>query len=151
MSYSDSLAPNILIEARAGRNRFGIDRTPRAEGFDVTALGMPALLNTEAQFMSFPYSTISDVSPIGMNQGDPASQVNSSWTAAAAMTWLRGAHGLKMGGELRAYQWDSVQGDGTFRLNFDRGFTRRDPNTADASGFGLPRSCSECRRAANAS
>jgi outer membrane receptor protein involved in Fe transport len=137
INYSDAPRANLLIEARAGLNRFGIDRIPRSLGFDVTALGLPAALNTQTQFMSFPYFTMSDISPIGQNQGDPSAQRNNSYTAAASATWITGGHTIKAGGELRAYQWNSVQGDGVFRINVTRGFTTGpDPNTAGSTGYG---------------
>ncbi len=68
-NFTDVLRPNLLFEIHAGLNRFGIARTPRSEGFDITKIGMPASINQEQEFQEFPYISMSDVSPIGQDQG----------------------------------------------------------------------------------
>lgn len=138
LNYSDSPARHLFLEARVGRNTFGIDRTPRSLGFDVTQIGLPAAINDLVQIRSYPRMEIADASAIGMNQGDPASQTNRAYTAAATATLVAGAHTFKSGGEFRRYEWDSVQGDGTFSFNFTRAFTNGpDPNAAATAGYGF--------------
>lgn len=138
LNYSDAPGTNLLVEARVGRNTFGIDRTPRALGYDITGIGLPPAINDLVQIPTYPLFSIADVSAIGMTQGDPASQTNRSWTAAGSATWLAGPHTFKTGAELRRYEWDSVQGDGTFSFNFSRGFTNGpDPNAAATAGSGF--------------
>jgi outer membrane receptor protein involved in Fe transport len=136
-TYSDALQPNLLFEAHAGLNRFGIARIDRSYGFDVTKIGMPAAINQELEFQEFPYVSMSDVSPIGQNQGDASGQRDNSWTVGGTMTWIKGAHNIKYGAELRIYQWNSVQGTGQFSFTFSRNFTNGpDPNAAATSGYG---------------
>lgn len=137
-SYSDTPASRLFVEARAGRNTFAIERTPRSLGFDVTQIGLPGAINDLVQLPSYPRFDIADASSIGMNQGDPAGQTNRAYTAAGSATLLAGSHTLKAGGEYRRYEWDSVQGDGTFGFTFSRAFTNGpDPNAAATSGYGL--------------
>lgn len=138
LNYSDAPSERLFVEARVGRNTFGIDRTPRSLGFDVTQIGLPGAINDLVQIQSYPRFDIADASSIGMNQGDPASQTNRAWTAAASATLVAGRHTFKAGGEFRRYEWDSVQGDGTFAFNFSRAFTNGpDPNAAATAGFGF--------------
>jgi hypothetical protein len=137
VNYSDALHSNLLFEAHAGFNRFGIQRIPRSYGFDVTKIGMPAAINHQLQFQEFPYISMSDVSPIGQNQGDASGQRDNSWTVGGTMTWIKGAHTIKYGAELRIYQWNSVQGSGQFSFTFNRNFTSGpDPNAAATQGYG---------------
>lgn len=138
VNYSDSPSANLFIEARVGRNTFGIERTPRSLGFDVTQIGLPAAINDLVQIRSYPRFDIADASSIGMNQGDPAGQTNRAYTAAGSATLVAGRHTFKAGGEFRRYEWDSVQGDATFVFNFSRAFTNGpDPNAAATSGYGF--------------
>lgn len=137
LNYVDTLSSNLVFEVRAGLNRFGIDRTPRSLGFDITELGLPASLKSEIQIPLFPYFSIADVSGIGQNQGDISAQRNNSWTLGGAVTWLNGNHTIKFGAEQRVYQWFSVQGPGQFQMNFDRNFTKGpDPGAAASNGYG---------------
>lgn len=135
--YTDALRPTLLLEARAGLNRFGISRTPRSFPFDMTSINLPASLNGQVQVQMFPRFELADVSPIGGPPGDIANQRNNSYTGNAMLTWIRGGHTLKFGGEHRNYQWNSDQGDGQFQFNFDRNFTTGpDPQAAAVNGFG---------------
>lgn len=137
LTYTDTLSPTLILELRAGLNRFGIDRTPLSLGFDVTKIGMDPSVNSQIQIPLFPYFSMSDVSPIGQNQGDISAQRNNTWTAGGALTWLKGNHTLKFGAEQRIYQWNSVQGPGQFQLNFDRNFTKGpSPTVAATNGYG---------------
>lgn len=138
LNYSDAPTANLLVEARIGRNTFGIDRTPRSFGFDVTEIGMPGAINDYPQIRSFPRMDIADVSSVGMIGGDPAGQTNRAYTAAASATLVSGTHTFKAGGEFRRYEWDSVQGPGTFSLGFTRAFTNGpDPLAAATAGYGF--------------
>jgi hypothetical protein len=138
ISYSDTLTPNFVVELHTGLNRFGIKRTDRSLGFDATKIGLPASINQQEQFQEFPYFSLSDISPIGQNQGDASGQRDNSWTAGGTATWMKGNHNVKFGTELRIYQWNSVQGTAQFQINVSREFSNGpDPNAAASnSGFG---------------
>lgn len=135
--YTDALRSNLLLEARAGLNRFGISRTPRSYPFDMTSIDLPESLNGQVQVQMFPRFEMADVSAIGGPPGDIANQRNNSYTGNTMLTWIGGGHTVKFGAEHRVYQWNSDQGDGQFQFNFDRGFTTGpDPQAAAVNGFG---------------
>ena len=124
LSYSDALRSNWLFEARAGFNRFGIDRIPVSTGFDATTLNFPASLNGEQQFPVFPYFGMSTTGGIGSNPGDTASQRGNDFSAGGTLTWIKGRHTFKTGIDLRLYQWNSIQPSGLFQFAFDQTYTK---------------------------
>ncbi len=133
LSYSDALKSNWLFEARAGFNRFGIDRIPVSTGFDATTLGFPSSLNTEQQFPIFPYFGMSTTGSIGSNPGDTASQRGNDFSVGGTTTWIKGRHTLKSGIDLRLYQWNSIQPSGLFQFAFDQTYTKGPNPLASAS------------------
>lgn len=139
LSYTDSLRPNLLFEARAGLNRYSPDRIVRSFGFDVTSINLPGMLNTAVPIPTFPRLNISDVTVIGSDQGDHLIQANNAWTAAGNLTWIKSRHNIKTGVEYRVYQLNNSQNASNLNFSFARGFTRGpNPNTtAVNSGHGL--------------
>ncbi len=134
--YTNALTPRLLVEARIGFNRFAIDRVPISEGFDTTKLGFPSYLNSDLQLQEFPRFAFSQTSPIGSNQGDPVTQRNNAYSGGGGVTWIRGRHTWKAGGEARAYQWFSIQGTGVLQFNFDANFSKGpSPTAAATNGF----------------
>lgn len=139
IGYMDALKPNLMVEARAGVNRYYTPRVTRSYGFDVTKLGMNASLNTAMQVPSFPRFNIGDVSAIGATPDDQLIQANDSYTAAGAVTWIHSAHTVKFGSEMRNYRANNNQMCGNIlSLSYSRGFTQGpDPNvSATNSGYG---------------
>jgi hypothetical protein len=136
LSYSDALNASLLIEARAGFNRFGIDRIPLSTGLDATTLGFPASLNSQQQFPVFPYFSFSTTSPIGSIPGDAAGQRNNAFSLGETTTWIKKRHTFKAGVDGRRYQWNSIQGAGLIQFNVSRNFTSGpDPNAAAINGY----------------
>ena len=136
-SYTDSLRPNLLLEARAGVNGYGLDRPDLITDFDVAELGLPSSLNTNLQKQVFPEFLPADVSGIGSSKG--FKQTNWTWNWGANLTWIKGSHTVKFGGEERIYQNNNDQGGPSLRFNFARNFTRgpNPNNTAANSGHGV--------------
>ena len=126
----------MLYEARAGFNRFGIDRIPVSTGFDATTLGFPASLNTEQQFPIFPYFGMSTTASIGSNPGDTASQRGNDFSLGGTTTWIKSRHTIKTGIDLRLYQWNSIQPSGLFQFAFDQTYTKGpNPLAAASNGY----------------
>lgn len=139
MSYTDSLRPNVLFEARAGLNRYAPERIVRSFGFDVAKLGLPARLNGQVPVPTFPRFNIGDVTAIGSDQGDHLIQANNSYTFAGNVTWVQSKHTVKMGLESRIYQLNNSQNASVMQFGFGRNFTRgsNPNNTAINSGHGV--------------
>lgn len=139
ISYVETLRPDLLLESRAGVNRYFTPRITRSFGFDVTKLGMNALVNSQMQVPSFPRFNVGDMTAIGAASDDQLIQANDSYTAAGSLTWIKSAHNLKFGGEYRNYRANNTQMCGQILAQtFNRSFTQGpDPNVAAAnSGFG---------------
>ncbi|MCU0226099.1 MAG: carboxypeptidase regulatory-like domain-containing protein [Bryobacterales bacterium] len=139
LNYTDSLTPTLLLELKAGLNRYAPNRPARSLGFDVASIGLPLALNTQVQLPIFPRFNLNDVSAIGGDQNDHLIQGNNAWTLGGSATWIRGAHTIKFGAEQRIYQLNNSQGGPVMQFNFARNFTRGpNPNTtAINAGHGL--------------
>ena len=136
ITYTNALTPHLLVEGRIGFNRFGIDRVPISQGFDTTKINFPSYLNTDMQLQEFPRFTFSQTSAIGSNQSDPVTQRNNAYSGGGSITWIRGQHTWKVGGEARVYQWFSIQGTGVLQFNFDANFSKGpSPTAAATNGF----------------
>ncbi len=136
--YTNALNANLLVEAHAGLNRFGLVRNPISLGFDPGTLGFPSSLGPEMQLLEFPDFVMSTTSTIGSNQGDPSTQENNAYTVGGDVTWVKGTHNFKAGAERRDYQWNSVQGSGVLQFNFDANFTKgSSPTAAATNGYDI--------------
>jgi hypothetical protein len=136
--YTNALNANLLIEAHAGLNRFGLVRNPISLGFDPGTLGFPSPLASQMQLLEFPLFSMSTTSSIGSNQSDPSTQENNAYTFGGDVTRVKGTHTFKGGAELRDYQWNSIQGSGVLQFNFDANFTKGpSPTAAATNGYDL--------------
>ena len=139
ISFSDSIRPNLLVDARTGLNFYLPNRVTRSFGFDVTKINMASRLNALMQVPGFPQFSMSDMSAIGADQGDQLVQSNKAFSYTGSLTWIRGAHTWKFGSDNRTYQLNNTQGAAGMSFSFSRGFTQGpNPNNAGAtSGFGF--------------
>lgn len=139
VNYTDTIRPDLLLEARAGMNRYTVFRVPLSYGFDVTELGLPAYLRAQMQYPLFPRFNLTGLSPIGGVQTDLIRQAHEAWSAAGAFTKIQGGHLIKFGAEQRVYRYNNSQGGPVLDFTFAPTFTRGpDPNVASATaGYGL--------------
>jgi len=138
-NYTDALRPDLLLEARAGWNRYGLLRNPRSFGFDPAQLGLPASLKNQMQYPLFPQFSPAGVSEIGSVQSNLIRLSSDAWTAAGAVTNVRGGHVIKFGAEQRLYRYNNSQFQPSLSFDFASTFTRGpDPNVASATaGYGF--------------
>lgn len=139
INYTDSLRPNLLLEAKAGVNAYNVTRQGRSTGFDYSRIKLPARLNGQTQVQLFPEFRPSDVSMIGDPSGQNFKQTNWTWNYGGSLLWIKGAHTIKFGGEHRIYQHNINQGGPNMQYVFARNFTRgpNPNNTATNSGHGF--------------
>jgi Carboxypeptidase regulatory-like domain/TonB dependent receptor len=147
LNLSQILSPNIVNETRVAYNRFVQTFTPLDADFDPASIG----LVTGA--MSLPTITITGYVPLGAPTNVPRGRVSSGYQFVDNLTWTRGLHTYKMGGEYRRAIVNSFNDQlARGRLNFNsltdflagrvsttgtailRGATRRDTFT---NNFGL--------------
>ncbi len=139
LSWIETIRPTLLLETRAGVNRYFTPRVTRSFGFDAASIGMNALVNSQMQVRQFPRFNVGDMTAIGAPSDDQLIQANDSYTLAGTLTWVRSAHTVKTGAESRTYRANNNQMCGqVFTTGYNRGFTQGpDPNIASAiSGFG---------------
>jgi len=143
LQYTDTLAPDLLLDFKAGVNRsFQVIATP-SEGFDITSIGLPTSLKQTAQSVRgkggvFPRFGVSDMGTFG--GVDAGGDTGLTGTVSSALTRVSRAHTLKAGYEFRLYghnTQNTVSANGSY--SFSRAFTQG-PNPMQAStsaGYGV--------------
>jgi outer membrane receptor protein involved in Fe transport len=130
-----SLTPSLINNARYGYTRARGGNKPHSTGFDPGRLGFPSYILNTAPIGGFPVFAFEAGAP---GQGRPSEittgqlgsfggtdQPRDTQTIADAVTWLKGAHNLKLGGEYRLIRFFALQfrnPAGTY--NFARATTR---------------------------
>lgn len=138
INYTDSLAPTLLLEARAGFNRENEHFFTPSEGFDIVSLGMPeafkrqAYVGKGADTGRFPYINVADAALFGAiaSRGGPS----HTTLASVAVTKITGGHSIKTGYENRFYAANDYGREYSVgNYTFTRAFTQG-PNPLVASG-----------------
>lgn len=129
--------PTTILDARLSYQRFTYNRTPTTIGFDLTSIGEPAQLNTEAQDKAVPEFCLNgyDTADVYCSQGQGSyiADYNDNDRIAAELTKFLGNHTLKFGGEFRRTTFNFVQNNvGAGFYYFDQGYT----NSNAAAGTG---------------
>lgn len=137
-----SFSPTTIMEIRLSYQRFNYDRTPTTLGFDLTKLGWPASLNTEAVFRDLPVPVINGFDTNGTFGSQGAGSViidrNDNYRAAGTLTKIRGNHTLKFGGEWMRLTHNYAQTNiPTGIFNFNPDLTALNAGNSAGSGLGL--------------
>ncbi|MBI4894024.1 MAG: TonB-dependent receptor [Acidobacteria bacterium] len=98
------ISPSLLNNVRIGFTRFEQTNSPMSMGFDLAAAGFsPALANAiDPQARVFPGLQVTAYQNLGANS--PSSAVSNYYTFSDDVTWTKGKHTVKMGGEYRLYR-----------------------------------------------
>jgi hypothetical protein len=137
IDYSRTMSNTTVLSARVGfaRTLFIFDN--QGLGFKPSSLGLPTSIDENVDRLMFPRFGVSGMVTLGGN--DHRYNAFMSYTAAANLTKLRGAHTMKLGFEgrmLRVNVWEARSaGTFNFRTNETQG---PNPNTASStagSGF----------------
>jgi Carboxypeptidase regulatory-like domain/TonB dependent receptor-like, beta-barrel len=135
--YNRTMSNTTVLNARLGfaRTLFIFDN--QGLGFKPSSLGLPASIDDNVDREMFPRFGVSGMVSLGGN--DHRYNAFMSYTAAASLTKVRGAHGLKVGFEgrmLRVNVWEARSaGTFNFRANETQGPS---PTTASSTaGFGM--------------
>jgi hypothetical protein len=119
---------HVVGEFRSSFSRFRNNRIPHSDGFDLTTLGFPASLAAVQQFHAFPWMQFSSVASSGKLTTSEIRRIANSYNQSASVTWIRGAHAFKFGGQLRIQQLNDVQIDNSSgSFTFNSAFTGTDP------------------------
>ena len=135
--YNRTMSNTTVLNARLGfaRTLFIFDN--QGLGFKPSSLGLPTSIDDNVDREMFPRFGVAGMVSLGGN--DHRYNAFMSYTAAASLTKVRGAHGLKVGFEgrmLRVNVWEARSaGTFNFRANETQG---PNPTTASSTaGYGM--------------
>lgn len=108
-------SPALVNEARLGYNYFQEDQPNGNAGFDATEqlLGIKGT-SREPKVFAYPSFTITGFTRVGDRTASPQNRRVHTYQAYDGLSWIRGNHSLKIGGEVRRVQ-----------NNFNHNTTRR--------------------------
>lgn len=132
-----TLNPSTLFNFRLSFDRFN-DYNPNKSSVLNEDLGiLTPFANSNTRERLYPYITLDGFQDF-FRSGYSAS-VNNIYSFTSMVSKNRGAHFMKMGGDIRVYRLNRIgEGEGNGRFDFTRGFTQKDPQQGDAlSGNGL--------------
>ena len=137
IDYSRTMSNTTLLSARIGFARTLYIFDNQGLGFKPSSLGLPVSIDQNVDRLMFPRFGVSGMVTLGGN--DHRYNAFMSYTSAASLTKLRGAHTMKAGFEgrmLRVNVWEARSaGTFNFRANETQG-----PNPTSASstaGYGF--------------
>jgi outer membrane receptor protein involved in Fe transport len=136
-SYTRTLAPTVVNEFRSGITRLNIEARHQNWGRDASQeAGIPGVNVTGDPYASgLTRVNLTGYEGLGDSGGRPAIIVSENYQLNDALTWIRGAHTLKFGGEYGRRRYNLLQDSnlhGTY--NFGPIYTT---NPAAAAGTGI--------------
>jgi hypothetical protein len=135
LNYTQNVAPSLLSETTYGYARLFTNRQSHSFGTDINqTLGLPLDLAAISDNRGFPAITIAGYGAIGESFNARFSL--ESHTFQENVTYLKGKHSIKFGGQVRINRTNFFQGQfpaGTFAFN--QAFTQGpDPTRATSTG-----------------
>lgn len=117
----------MLWTARYGRTYQNFFRTPMVENFDITTLGLPGYMKTNATMPVFPTIQPADYSDIGTEGWVVMDRQEAAHHMSFQASKFIGGHSVKFGGEHRRNFLDYAQpGYPSGMFTFSRGVTGKD-------------------------
>jgi hypothetical protein len=137
-----SFSPTTIMEIRLSYQRFNYDRTPETLGYDLTQLGWPAALNSQAVFQDLPLPVINGFDTQNTFGSQGAGSViidrNDNYRAAGTVTKIMGKHTIQAGAEwLRLTHNYTQTNTPTGFFNFNPDLTAQNALNTAGSGLGL--------------
>ncbi len=125
-----TLTPSLLLDGNIGftRQRLGAQNVDIDKNFGLDVLGIPGTNGPDRLQGGYPRFTISGFSSIGNpNVSNPFLFRDNQYVAAGNLSWVRGAHSLRFGGEYTYYTINHFQPQAAFGprggFNFSGGLT----------------------------
>ncbi len=125
-----TLTPRLLLDGNIGftRQRLGAQNIDIDKNHGLDTLGIPGTNGPDKLQGGYPRFTISGFSSIGNpNVSNPFLFRDNQYVAAGNLSWLRGAHSLRFGGEYTYYTINHFQPQAAFGprggFNFSGGLT----------------------------
>jgi hypothetical protein len=135
-------SPTLVAEFHSGFARSVSDSIPYAvtQGFDMRTLGFPDPYYNAVQYKGFPGMDIAGMASVGSQSSHSLILATfNSWSQRGSVTWIKGSHTLKFGGDYRVQQLNQFQSNffgGQF--SFNNQMTAINPQRLDTnSGIGM--------------
>lgn len=135
-----SFSPTLIGDFRVSYLRFSYDRSALSQGYDLSQLGWPAALNNQVAFRVQPIPLVTGYNGVFSTNGTGSTIVarNDNDSISPNITWIKGKHTMKFGGEVRRlthnyYQQNNPSGS----FNFDRLLTAANPLSPGSTGDGF--------------
>ena len=118
LTYSRTMTPGLMLDMRLGMARSRAQQVGAFSGRITPAeLGIPGL-TTAPDRLGFPQFAVSGLAQVGDTWVYPNSNVSNSYQTSASLTWVKGRHIIKTGGEMSQLQWFTT-GNGFFSGMFN--------------------------------
>lgn len=135
-----SFSQNLIGDFRISYLRFFYDRLPESIGVDLTTLGLPAAFNNAVSFKTNPAPCVQGFTDVFCSAGTGSiiGSRNDVYSFAPSLTWLRGKHSLKFGGEWRRMTHNYFQSNNPAGFfSFDNLMTSANPFSPAGTGNGF--------------
>lgn len=139
LSATAVFSPTLIGEFRTAYIRFGLDRKPLTQGYDLTTLGWPQSLVNQFQFKAFPAISVAGEQGLHNSTTSVIPRYANNWSQSASLTWIKGGNTLKLGAQYRVMELNDLQNNvGTPQFTFDGRFTSSNAlATTATSGIGF--------------
>jgi hypothetical protein len=98
------ISPTLLNNARVGFTRFNQTNSPISLGFDLAAAGFSKTLADAIPQPATVFPGLQIVGYQNLGANSPSKGLSNYLTMSDDVTWMKGRHTLKMGGEFRVYR-----------------------------------------------
>jgi len=132
-----TFTPTTIMDLHLSEMRYNYHRTPLSQGIDLTKFGWPASLNSQVTYTHIPVPCVGNSGGVDYQVAwcEPADGTGSgigagddTWSFIGSLTKIKGAHTLKMGGELRVLRNNYYQSnDPVGEYDFGPAMTSRNP------------------------
>jgi len=149
INYTNLLRPTLVLELSSSFNRYTIRRKGPARGFDPVQLGFPEYFHSLQPRLvpCFPTvqvvginstSNVAGIGGPGIGICDPTNDDYDTFHEYGNLTWVKGAHNLKMGGDLGEKRLATRRFETAVpSYNFGPNFTQGPNPLAGSSNAGL--------------
>jgi Carboxypeptidase regulatory-like domain/TonB dependent receptor len=135
-----TISPNTLLDLRYSLNRQLLSRLPQSGGFDLTSIGFSSQFANSVYYPVFPPVSIQNYQGLGTaSNGDFLRRGDTTHATQGSVTFLRGKHTIKTGGDFRMFRYADIQASNiTPAFSFDQTWTQQNPfATSGTAGWSL--------------
>ena len=133
LAVTKIFSAHLIGEFRSSFIRLQQVRVPPTDPFNLASLGLPANLNSLEAVQTVPLFTVTGYTSPNAIAASVTLSSSNDWAEGGTITWIRGTHTLKFGGQYRLMQLNDVASSGSFASTFTSQFTSSNPLAATAT------------------